>query len=437
MNKRFKLFVVTGSTCLLIMLLVGARLGKSASTDEGAYRHMAVFQEVLARIKSDYVEEPNLQNVTLGAVNGLLESVDPFASFLNADQYKQYLKEKDAYKGDIGAVLSKRYGYVGVVSALPGSPAEKAGLATGDLIESIKGVATRDMPLAYAEILLKGQPGTEVEISLMHLPDPEAQKIKLIRAVIVAGPVTQRMLAAQTGYIRPDTLSAARVAEIAAAVRDLEKQGAKGFVLDLRQCAVGTPEDGLALANLFVQGGLLTYLQGQKTPRQDFYADASKNVTRLPLVVATNRGTAAGAEIAASAMLDNKRAQVVGERTYGDAAVRRAITMDDGSAVILSVAKYYNAAGKTIQDTGVVPSVPYLENEAALDQEAEDAPVAAPKPAAPTRPEDDGLLKRAIEVLTKGPGPAAQKQPEPAAPKAPATVPPSGDTHPEIAPKQP
>jgi carboxyl-terminal processing protease len=140
---------------------------------------------------------------------------------------------------------------------------------------------------------------------------------------------------------------------------------------------------------------------------------------------------AAGAEIAASAMLDNKRAQVVGERTYGDAAVRRAISMDDGSAVILSVAKYYNAAGKTIQDTGVVPSVPYLENEAVLDQETEDAPAAAPKPAAPTRPEDDGLLKRAIEVLTKGPGPAAEKQ---AAPGRSGTLP---ERHPEIVPKQP
>src|SRR5439155_1314425 len=150
MNSRIKFVVVVSSTCLVLLLLIGSVLGKSASPDD-AYKHIAVYTEVLQRIKSEYVEEPDLKSVTLGALNGLLESIDPFASYLNSDQYKEYQKNKDAFKGDVGLMLSKRAGYIGVVSAIPGSPAAQAGMAAGDFIETIKGVATRDMPPAYAQ----------------------------------------------------------------------------------------------------------------------------------------------------------------------------------------------------------------------------------------------------------------------------------------------
>src|SRR6266567_8971253 len=150
MSSRTKFLVVSASTCLTLLLLIGIVLGKPASPDD-TLKHIGVFSDVVAHIKSEYVEEPDMKSVTLGALNGLLEAIDPFASYLNADQYKEYLKNKDAYKGDVGLVLSKRAGYVAVVSALPGSPAAQAGIAAGDLIETIKSVATRDMPLAYAE----------------------------------------------------------------------------------------------------------------------------------------------------------------------------------------------------------------------------------------------------------------------------------------------
>jgi Periplasmic protease len=159
MNSRFKFVVVTSSTILVVLLLLGAGLGRSASPED-AYRHLAVYTEVLSRIKSEYVEEPDIKNVTLGAVNGLLESIDPYASYLNADQYKQYLKAQDTKKASVGLVLSKKFGYVGVVDSIPGTAAAKAGLNTGDMLESINGVATRDMPLAYAELLMNGEAGT-------------------------------------------------------------------------------------------------------------------------------------------------------------------------------------------------------------------------------------------------------------------------------------
>ena len=400
MNTRAKYLVVVTSTLLVLLLLLGAAMGKGTAPDS-PYRHLTVYTEVLSRIKSEYVEEPDLKSVTLGALNGLLESIDPFASYLNADQYKEYLKHNDTYKGDVGLILSKRFGYIGVVSAVPGSPAAKAGLSTGDIVETIKGVATRDMPLAYATLLLRGAPGSSIDITVLrHRPEP--QKMTLTRAIPNPPAVVSKMMPNDVGYIRPETLSAARVQEIAADLRDLESKGAKKLVLDLRQCAVGEPEDGVALADLFLDKGLVTYLEGQRWARQDFKADASKVVWKLPVVVLTNRGTADGAEIAAAAMEGNKRAQVVGERTYGDASMRRALTMDDGSAVILSVAKYYSPSGKAIQDTGVTPNEAVQEPEPQVETD-EDGEAVRPEVVEPVerKPDDDPILKRGVEVLTK------------------------------------
>jgi carboxyl-terminal processing protease len=395
MNSRVKFFVVFASTSLAALLLVGAVIGKSASPD-GPYHHLAVYTEVLSRIKSEYVEEPDMKSVTLGALNGLLESIDPFASYLNADQYKEYLKKKDAYKGDVGLVLSKRAGYVGIVSALPGSPAAQAGIAAGDFIETIKGVATRDMPLAYAEQTLRGDPGSTIEISLFKSRRPDPQKVTLTRAVISYPAVRSEMLAGQVGYIRPETLAAGKVKDVAAAVGNLQRQGAKRLLLDLRNCAVGEPRDGVELANLFLDKGLLTYLQGQRTPRQNFQAESSKAITKLPLQVVINRGTAGPAEVAAGALLDDKRAQLVGERTYGSAALRRAVTMDDGSAIILSVAKYYSPSGKAIQDVGVTPQTLLPEPDSQVELDDDGNPI-APDDNAPKKDPMD-YLKRIYEM---------------------------------------
>src|SRR5260221_2556547 len=132
MNSRVKFFVVFASTSLAALLLVGAVIGKSASPD-GPYHHLAVYTEVLSRIKSEYVEEPDMKSVTLGALNGMLEAIDPFASYLNADQYRDYQKNKGVKRADVGLILSKKFGYVGVVGTITGSPAAKAGFSTGDM----------------------------------------------------------------------------------------------------------------------------------------------------------------------------------------------------------------------------------------------------------------------------------------------------------------
>lgn len=404
MSSRIKYFIVSTSTCLTLLLLIGVVLGRGASSADDTLKHIGVFSDVVAKIKTDYVEEPDMKSVTLGALNGLLEAIDPFASYLNADQYKEYLKTKDVKRADTGLLLSKKFGYVGVVGAVPNSPAAKAGFSTGDMVESIKGIATRDMPLAYATMLLQGDAGSTVEISVVRVRHPEPQTVKLSRAMVALPAIESKMLPGQVGYVNIDALSAAHVKDVATAIQKLQKDGAQKLVVDLRNCALGAPEDGVALANLFMTQGHITYLQGQRVPRQNFDADPGKAVTSLPVAVLTNRGTADAAEIMAAALMENNRAQVVGERTYGDAALRKAITMEDGSAIILSVAKYYGpSSAKAIQDTGVTPGT--LVAEADVQVEYDDN--GEPLPETPAQQqqdqkkklEDDPVVKKAMEVL--------------------------------------
>jgi carboxyl-terminal processing protease len=301
---------------------------------------------------------------------------------------------------------------VRVVDAIPGSPGAKAGLTTGDMIESIRGIATRDMPLAYANMLLQGKPGTTVEVSIMAIQHPEPKKITLTRAAIELPPVAAKMMPGQVGYIQVQAMLPGTAAQVTGAVKDLQRQGAVKLMLDLRYCGSGTPEEGIALANLFQNKGLVSYVEGQHYPRKDFEADPAKAVTTLPLVVLTNRGTASGAEVAAAALLDSKRAeQVVGEHTYGDASVRQAIAMDDGGAIILSVAKYYSPSGKAIQDVGVTPTVQVLETVPAAADADEEEEAAPEEPQAPAKPGEDTILNKALEVATKGVSPDAAQQP--------------------------
>ncbi len=395
MNSRFKWILVGSSAVVVMLLLLGAKSGHVVPTDD-VYGHLKVYTEVLERIKLEYVEEPDIKSVTLGAINGLLESVDPFASYLNADQYRQYEKGQDSAKAGVGVILAKRYGYVAIVDVLPGSPADKANISTGDLIESISNVATRDMPLAYAEELLRGNPNTTVELTVLRMRDRDPQKVTLTRANVTIPDVTAKLMPNEVGYLHVASLAGNRVTETKTKLQDLKKQGARYVVLDLRHCSTGDQENGIPLANLFLDSGEITYVQGQKTQKKDFTANPQDAVWKGPLVVITDRATAGGAEIAAAALLDDKRAQVVGERSYGDASLRKTIQMDDGGAVILSVAKFYSPAGKAIQDTGVVPTVQIAENDNSpeYDQDGNPIPGTAPKNT------EDNLLKQSIELVT-------------------------------------
>jgi carboxyl-terminal processing protease len=397
MNRRFHLAVVAASTCIVGVLIFGTVAVRSATPEDSPYAQLGVFSDVLTKIKLEYVQEPDLKAVTMGAVNGLLESLDPFASYLNAAQYKQYQAEHGKGKADVGLYLSRGPGFIRIVDALPGSAADQSGLTTGDVIESINKISTRDMPVAAAELLLQGEPGTKVELSVLTARQQDPIAMSLTRAPLAYPAVTAKLVTDKgpepVGVVTVGALLAGRANDISQKIQDMQRQGAKKLMLDLRYCGLGPAEEGIAVANLFMDSGLITYTQGQKMRRADSNAVAAKAVSKLPLVVLVNRGTAGAAEVAAAALLESKRATLVGEPTFGDAAVRRPVTLPDGGAVILAVAKYYAPNGKAIQDTHVTPNVLQAQFEP-VPQVDGDGP--APGPSKPTT---DLIFERGVKVV--------------------------------------
>jgi len=398
MSTKTKAAILTASAAVLVFSLAGAISGVHASNDS-AYRQMEVYSEVLSRVRSEYVEEPNLPAVTDGALHGLLESLDPNSSYLDATQYKDYKARRVSAKGDIGAAVSKRFGYASIVSAVPGGPADKAGLQDTDIIESIEGKSTREMSLAEIHSLLIGDPGSNINLSVVRARQAEPQKVVVTRDVVNIPPVEEKVLGDNIGKIRVDALTKGKTQEIASKIKALQKSGVKKLILDLRDCAQGEESEGISTANLFLNHGTITYLQGQKFPREAFNADPSKAVTSLPLVVLVNKGTAGAAEIVAAAILENARGDVVGDKTFGDGSVQKLIELPDGGALILSVAKYYSPEGKAIQDAAVTPNVVVADTSDDGPPPDDDGNAAPTEIEKKTPPAHDDQLQKAIEVL--------------------------------------
>ncbi|HEX9111777.1 MAG TPA: S41 family peptidase [Terriglobales bacterium] len=399
MSKKLKIAILASSLAILLFTIVGGFVNVRASSNEGAYRQLSVYSEVLSRIRSEYVEEPNISGVTEGALHGLLESLDANSSYLSAAEYKHYKAMKGDGKADIGAAVSKRFGYAAVVAVIPGGPADKAGVESSDILESIEGKSTRDLSLAEIHSMLAGEPGSTVTVAVVRPRRAEPQKIVISRDVVTIPPVTDKMLADNVGYLKVDAFPEGKTQEIAAKIRNLQKQGAKKLVFDLRNAASGEESEGIAAANLFLDHGTITYLQGQKYPRQAFSADPGKDITKLPVAVLVNRGTAGPAEIVAAAILENARGDVVGDKTFGDGSVQKLIDMPDGSALILSVAKYYSPNGKAIQDSAVTPNVLVadIEDDAGLPDEEQQA--APDNQNQKPKNQIDEQLNKALEIL--------------------------------------
>jgi carboxyl-terminal processing protease len=400
MSTKLKFTILGSSLAILLFTLVGGFVNVRASSNDGAYRQLSVYSEVLSRVRSEYVEEPNIPAVTEGALHGLLESLDANSSYLTAAEYKHYKSIRAEGKAEIGAAVSKRFGYAAVIAVIPGGPADKAGIESTDIFESIEGRSTREMSLAEIHSLLAGEPGSTVTVAVVRPRRAEPQKMVITRDSVTIPPVADKMLAENVGYVKVDAFPEGKSQEIANKIRNLQKQGAKKFVIDLRNAAAGDESEGIATANLFLDHGTITYLQGQKYPRQAFNADPAKDVTKLPVAVLVNRGTAGPAEIVASAILENARGDVIGDKTFGDGSVQKLIDMPDGAALILSIAKYYTPNGKAIQDSAVTPNfvvADSLDDEAGLPDE--DQPQATPDDQKKPKPQTDDQLKKALEVL--------------------------------------
>jgi len=395
MSKLTKSLLL-GVSLVLVSFTIAGGLGVKASNNDGAYRQLGVYSEVLAKIRTDYVEDPNIPHVTDGALHGLLESLDANSSYLNAQEYKQFQTLKES-KASVGAAISKRFGYAAVISVVPGGPAAKAGMEDGDIIEAIEGRTTREMSLAEIRGVLSGDPGSVVNLSVVRPRKAEPQKLAITREIVKEPAATARMLENQIGYIRCDGFPKGRSQEIASKIKELQKQGAKKLILDLRGSGGGEESEGIATANLFLNHGTITYLQGQTYTKETFNADPSKAVTTLPVVAVVNRSTAGPAEIVASSILENARGDVLGDKTFGAGSIQKVIPMSDGSAIVLSIAKYYSPGGKAIQDNAVTPNI--LVADANDDFTADGPEADDSQPEVNKKDQPDEQLRRAIEVL--------------------------------------
>ena len=361
MSQFAKRLVFILSLAIFAALGLGLILGQfgilgvhASGEQDGAYKQMRVYAEVLQKIQSDYVTQPNIGDVTNGALHGLLDSLDSDSSYLTAAEYKVYKEQPGT--AQTGIIISKRYGYGAVVSVLPGSPAAQAHLVDGDIIEAIEGHTTRTLSLAVMRLMLEGQPGSSVTISIVRPNKPDPDKVVLTRQVIAPPPLGEQQY--DNGavlYLKPGQLTADRVDQIADQIKSTGK--GKKIVLDLRDCFGFDLQQGIRLANFFVKQGTLATLTGQKYPAQTFAADPTKVLTDAPVAVLTNAGTFGAPELTAAAIAQLHRGDVVGAATFGEASVQKTIDLPDGAALLLTVAKYEGPDGKMIQDDAVAPTI--------------------------------------------------------------------------------
>jgi carboxyl-terminal processing protease len=419
MPKSLKISLLAASVVLVLCIFLGVNAsGVRAASDgaqQGAYTQINVYGEVLEHIQSDYVEVPNIPLVTNGALRGLLESLDADSSYLTADDYKAYKADKGG-KAQVGMNVSKRYGYATIISVVPGSPADRAGLSDGDIIEAIGNQDTRDLSLAMIKLLLEGAPGSELQIAVIRPRKAEPEKMTLTRVVVWEPPVAETMYEnSSILYLKPIVLDRDHVQQVESKLKSMNKAGNKKILLDLRDVSSGDVAEAVRLANFFIGSGTITTLEGQTVPKQVFTAEPSKAInTTAPLVVLVNRGTSGPAEIVAGAIQDDKRGQLVGEKTFGEGSVQKTFDLPDGGAVILSVAKYAAPSGKQFEDDAVTPGVLVAARaDTAGDDEDEDgdAPPAAAQPVQPSKPapakpaakkaapEPDDQLAKALEIL--------------------------------------
>ncbi|HLY60940.1 MAG TPA: S41 family peptidase [Terriglobia bacterium] len=402
MTKRIRLLLISISCFLVFYVVIGGVLGQGNSSTDKTYRDLGVYTEVLSRIKTDYVTEPNLKKVTGGAIRGLLEALDPYSTYFSPQEYQDYLAHPDPGPADVGIFLSKKMGFATVVSVLPGSPAEKAGVKAGDLIDRVESSSARELSVVQIERMLAGPTGTSVTLSVVKEAQGEPQKMTIQRVPPAYPPVAAKMVEDNAAYIRVATFNKGKAAEISAKLKDLTGSHADKVVLDLRNCAGGEVDEAIQTASLFLDKGLVTYAQGQRYPRQDFPAKPEGAVIKLPLVVLINQSTAGPAELIASAVLGNHRGEVVGVRSFGEGVVQKTIPVGDGSGLLLSVAKYYGLDGKSINENGVTPSVVEMAGNETTSVDDETAPQEPPN----FGDKDDRQLRKALDILKQENAPA-------------------------------
>ncbi len=404
MNRWARVGILTVSIIIFGWVGLGHVLGRTAN--DNAYKSLSVYSEVLQKIQQDYVDEPNMHLVEAGSLHGLLESLDSESSYLTPREYTEYKQKTSAPgAGETGLNLSKRFGYIIVTSVLPDTSADKAGLHGGDIFESVAGFTTREMSIGQAQNLLAGPVGTGVKVGVIRRGKTDPDEVELVRTKPVPAKLVVQKIDNETIAFRFPSLETGKAEELRTRLLEASKQGVSNVILDLRECGRGSVPEAISIARMFVPSGNLTSLKGQTVPEQVFAADPSKVVWKGPVSVLMDGTTTGAAEVLATSIANTKRGNLVGDRTFGLASEQKLITMDDGAAIILTVANYYNGDGKPILEEGVAPTEVVRAAASAADDgdDSEDnsSTAASKEPQLGPRPlsSDDLVLRKALELL--------------------------------------
>jgi carboxyl-terminal processing protease len=423
MSFRSKFLVVVFSATLALYAVVGGLMFTRAQQQNDPGAQLRIFESVLQHIHDDYVDEPDLNKVRAGALRGLAYGLDPYSTYLTVDQVRDFRVGVSKSQAGIGAELSQVASYLYVIAPVKGGPAEQAGVQAGDIIEYIDNKATRDISLYDARQLLNGPSGTEVKVRILRA-GTRPLTVSIKRAPVQSPGAETRVEAAKVGVVRINSLAEGDAAIVQKRVQELQKQGSQKLLLDLRGVAGGSLAEGVKVANLFIKDGALaqTIGRGNKSLKT-FNADPKLAIFDGPTAVLIDRGTAGAAEVVASAFIEHKRGEVVGEKSFGAGAEQQLFPLRNGDGLLLTTVKWASSTGKSFIGAGVSPTVEVKRPElaAAIDPEDltgnDDDAIAqpsqpgerrdvAPETAAPKQQPEDTQLKKALELLNK---PAQQK----------------------------
>ena len=382
MTKK-RIFFLSLSVALMVTLLAGALFGQSAQK-ASAYRYLSIFHEVFDLVRSNYVDTVSNETLMEGAFSGVTDAVDEFSYYVPPAQMSSYKSFTDIEDNKVGAIVTKRFGYAYVISAVDGSPAEKAGIERGDFIEAIDGVSTQNMAVWQVRSALQKERPVKVQV----LRGGETK-----RTTVTIEPKPFHPLTPETdtisgvAYVKIPYFEQGTAAQFRAALENARQQNIRKLIVDLRGNAGGSVEEAIAAADDLLTSGLITSLEGRKIEAKRWQADRNTAYDG-EIHVLTDISTASGAEVFAAAIRGNNRGKVVGVTTYGKAIVQKFINLPSGGGVQMTVARYTTPDLKAINDTGIKPDVVVdLSAQAIQDPDGKR-----------TDDEEDLILDKALEL---------------------------------------
>ncbi len=356
-----KLAVIFLSAAIVAYGLVGGLLEKVSARDD-AYGQLSIFTDVLRKIQSDYVETPQMKETVKGSLLGMMESLDAYSSFVDAETYRT-LAAQSRMTASPGIVLSKRYGYAYVVAAAEGGAAASEGLRSGDLLESIEGRPTTRMSLWEAESLLKGPEGSTVKVRVVRARRSQPTEFELERRAPRPARAASNIDADGVGRLTIPEFGPGTAADVSARLKVLKASNLKGLLLDVRGAALGTLEEAVAAADLFLpRGKKIVSVRDRAGAAVESVSLSDPLLSGVPLALLVDGGTSGAAEVFAAALQDGGVASVVGEKSNGFGSVQQEFDLGDGSVLFISTKLYFRPNGEPLQaaaqrDSGIKPDV--------------------------------------------------------------------------------